>query len=237
MGQEPSRLLIVDDDPELLKFLVEEFSVTGHQCIGCDNGQDALLHWRQESFDLVLLDWMLPDFSGVELCRRLRRSGNTTPVLMVSARDDMDDRVKALDAGVDDYLTKPFNLKELHARVRARLRRGSYEKGVDIEVEPLKLGNLQMKPIERSVMRSGQAIDLSKREFELLLFLVRNADTVQSRQTILDAVWGTPFVGAPNTLDVYMGYLRKKVEVQGEPQLLHTVRGVGFMARVGQPKA
>ena len=237
MGKEPSRLLIVDDDPELLRFLVEEFSGTGHQCIGCDNGQDALLHWRQESFDLVLLDWMLPDFSGLELCRRLRRSGNTTPVLMVSARDDMDDRVKALDAGVDDYLTKPFNLKELHARVRARLRRGSYEKGVDIEVEPLKLGNLQMKPIERSVMRSGQAIDLSKREFELLLFLVRNADTVQSRQTILDAVWGTPFVGAPNTLDVYMGYLRKKVEVQGEPQLLHTVRGVGFMARVGQPKA
>ena len=188
MGKEPSRLLIVDDDPELLRFLVEEFSGTGHQCIGCDNGQDALLHWRQESFDLVLLDWMLPDFSGVELCRRLRRSGNTTPVLMVSARDDMDDRVKALDAGVDDYLTKPFNLKELHARVRARLRRGSYEKGVDIEVEPLKLGNLQMKPIERSVMRSGQAIDLSKREFELLMFLVRNADTVQSRQTILDAV-------------------------------------------------
>ena len=237
MGQEPSRLLIVDDDPELLRFLVEEFSATGHQCVGCDNGQDALLHWRQESFDLVMLDWMLPDFSGVELCRRLRRSGNTTPVLMVSARDDMDDRVKALDAGVDDYLTKPFNLKELHARVRARLRRGSYEKGVDIEVEPLKLGNLQMKPIERSVMRSGQAIDLSKREFELLLFLVRNADTVQSRQTILDAVWGTPFIGDPNTLDVYMGYLRKKVEVQGEPQLLHTVRGVGFMARVGQPKA
>ena len=237
MGKEPSRLLIVDDDPELLKFLVEEFSGTGHQCIGCDNGQDALLHWRQESFDLVMLDWMLPDFSGVELCRRLRRSGNTTPVLMVSARDDMDECVKALDAGVDDYLTKPFNLKELHARVRARLRRGSYEKGGDTEVELLKLGNLQMKPIERSVMRSGQAIDLSKREFELLLFLVRNADMVQSRQTILDAVWGTPFIGDPNTLDVYMGYLRKKVEVQGEPQLLHTVRGVGFMARVGQPKA
>ena len=119
MSPEPSRLLIVDDDPELLRFLIEELSVAGHQCIGCDNGQDALLRWRQESFDLVVLDWTLPDFSGVELCRRLRSSGNTTPVLMLTARDDVDERVQALDAGVDDYLTKPFNLKELHARVRA----------------------------------------------------------------------------------------------------------------------
>ena len=237
MGKEPSRLLIVDDDPELLRFLVEEFSGTGHQCIGCDNGQDALLHWRQESFDLVLLDWMLPDFSGLELCRRLRRSGNTTPVLMVSARDDMDDRVKALDAGVDDYLTKPFNLKELHARVRARLRRGGYEQEVRGKGGGIALGDLKLDLLERRVQRGKRSIALSQREFELLLFLVRNADTVQSRQTILDVVWGTPFIGDPNTLDVYMGYLRKKVEVKGEPQLLHTVRGVGFMARVGQPKA
>ena len=124
MSPEPSRLLIVDDDPELLRFLIEELGGAGHQCFGCDNGQDALLRWRQESFDLVVLDWTLPDFSGVELCRRLRSSGNTTPVLMLTARDDVDERVQALDAGVDDYLTKPFNLKELHARVRARLRRG-----------------------------------------------------------------------------------------------------------------
>jgi len=237
MGKEPSRLLIVDDDPELLRFLVEEFSGTGHQCIGCDNGQDALLHWRQESFDLVLLDWMLPDFSGLELCRRLRRSGNTTPVLMVSARDDMDDRVKALDAGVDDYLTKPFNLKELHARVRARLRRGGYEQEVRGKGEGIALGDLRLDLLKRRVQRGKRSIALSQREFELLLFLVRNANAVQSRESILNAVWGAPFVGAPNTLDVYMGYLRKKVEVQGEPQLLHTVRGVGFMARVGQPKA
>ena len=233
MNDAVSRLLIVDDDPELLRFLIDELSGAGHQCIGCDNGQDALLSLRQESFDLVVMDWTLPDFSGVELCRRLRSSGNTTPVLMLTARDDVDERVKALDAGVDDYLTKPFNLKELHARVRARLRRGGYEQ----EASGIALGDLLLDPIERRVQRGERSIALSQREFELLLFLVRHADEVLARQTILDAVWGAPFVGDPNTLDVYMGYLRKKVEAPGQPQLLHTVRGVGFMARVGDPKA
>jgi two-component system response regulator MprA len=183
------------------------------------------------------MDWTLPDFSGVELCRRLRASNNTTPVLMLTARDDVDERVKALDAGVDDYLTKPFDLKELHARVRARLRRGGYEQDARRENETLQLGDLRVDPIERLVQRGDRAIALSQREFELLLFLVKHAEEVQSRQTILDVVWGAPFVGDPNTLDVYMGYLRKKVEAQGEPLLIHTVRGVGFIARVGEPKA
>ena len=238
MPQEtPARVLVVDDDPELLRFLIEELSGAGHQCVGCDNGQDALLRWRQESFDLVVLDWTLPDFSGMELCLRLRRSGNTTPVLMLTARDDLDERVQALDAGVDDYLTKPFNLKELHARVRARIRRGGYEQEARGEASGIALGDLVLDPIERRVQRGERRIALSQREFELLLFLVRNADSVQSRQTILDTVWGAPFVGDPNTLDVYMGYLRKKVEAKGEPQLLHNVRGVGFMARVGVPRS
>ena len=151
----------------------------------------------------------------MELCRRLRSSGNTTPVLMLTARDDVDERVQALDAGVDDYLTKPFNLKELHARVRARLRRGGYEQEARGEASGIALGDLLLDPIERRVQRGERSIALSQREFELLLFLVRNADEVQSRQTILDAVWGAPFVGDPNTLDVYMGYLRKKVEAPG----------------------
>ena len=236
MSDPPSKLLIVDDDPELLRFLMDELSGAGYQCIGCDNGQDALLRWRQEQFDLVVLDWTLPDFSGVELCRRLRSSGNTTPVLMLTARDDVDERVQALDAGVDDYLTKPFNLKELHARVRARLRRGGYEQDARAKASGIGLGDLVLDPIERRVQRGEHSIGLSQREFELLLFLVRNVDEVQPRQKILDEVWGAPFVGDPNTLDVYMGYLRKKVEAPGEPQLLHTVRGVGFMARVGDPK-
>ena len=237
MGDVGNRLLIVDDDPELLAFLVEELQRQGHHCTSCDNGQDALVKLRLEAFDLAVLDWTLPDFSGLELCRRLRSSGDTTPVLMLTARDDVDERVQALDAGVDDYLTKPFNLKELHARVRARLRRGGYEQDARRENETLQLGDLSVNPVERLVQRGDRAIALSQREFELLLFLVKHTGNVQSRQAILDAVWGDPFVGDPNTLDVYMGYLRKKVETKGEAQLLHTVRGVGFMARVGEPKA
>ena len=235
MSAADHRLLIVDDDPELLRFLLEELSGAGHHCTGCDNGQDALVKLRQETFDLAVLDWTLPDFTGVELCRRLRRSGNTTPVLMLSARDDVDERVQALDAGVDDYLTKPFNLKELHARVRARLRRGGYEQELREENKPLQLGDLELNPTQRTVQRGGLDLALSQREFELLQHLILNAGEVQPRQQILDAVWGAPFVGDPNTLDVYMGYLRKKVEQPGQPRLLHTVRGVGFMARVDDP--
>ena len=236
MADETNRLLIVDDDPELLQFLLEELGSAGHHCTGCDNGQDAFLYLRQEQFQLVVLDWTLPDFSGLEVCRRLRSSGNTTPVLMLTARDDIDERVKALDAGVDDYLTKPFNLKELHARVRARLRSGSYQRSDEPAAELLNLGDLQIQLLERRVLRGEQEISLSQREFDLLCHLVRNADAVQSRQSILEAVWGEPFVGDPNTLDVYLGYLRKKVEKSGQPQLLHTIRGAGFMARVGDPK-
>ena len=237
MSDAPARLLIVDDDPELLQFLVEELAAAGYDCSACDNGQDALLQLRQNAFALVLLDWSLPDFSGVELCRRLRNSGNTTPVLMLTARDEIDERVRALDAGVDDYLTKPFNLKELHARVRARLRRGGYEQEARAESSALELDDLNLDPLTRSVRRGDRSIPLSQREFELLLHLVKHAENVLPRQAILDAVWGEPFVGDPNTLDVYMGYLRKKVEQPGSPQLLHTIRGVGFMARVGNPKA
>ena len=236
MANETARLLIVDDDPELLRFLMDELSDAGYRCSGCDNGQDALLKLRQEQFQLVLLDWTLPDFSGVEVCRRLRSSGNTTPVLMLTARDDIDERVNALDAGVDDYLTKPFILKELHARVRARLRSGSYQDDAGTTIESLKLDDLEIMPLERRVTRGGRPIALSQREFDLLSFLVRHADSVQNRQTILETVWGSPFVGDPNTLDVYMGYLRKKVERRGAAQLLHTIRGAGFMARVGEQK-
>ena len=234
--EQHNRLLIVDDDPELLRFLLEEFSSETMECIAANCGAEALMHLRQSSFDLVLLDWTLPDFEGIEICRRLRSSGDTTPVLMLTARDDLDERVRALDLGVDDYLTKPFELKELHARVRARLRRGQYASAERVK-DSLNLGDLHIDLIEHQVHRGDRALSLSQREFELLAHLVKHTGEVQTRQQILESVWGKPFVGDPNSLDVYMGYLRKKVEAQGDPQLLHTVRGVGFMARVGDPKS
>ena len=228
-----SRVLIVDDDPELLRFLIEELTQQGLDCEGASCGGDALLLLRQRRFDLVVLDWTLPDFDGIEICRRLRSSGDTTPVLMLTAHDDVDDRVLALDLGVDDYLTKPFELRELHARVRARLRRSLYassERGN----ESLSLGDLHIDLIERQVQRGEHKLSLSQREFDLLAYLVKHSDEVQPRLQILEGVWGAPFVGDPNTLDVYMGYLRRKIEKPDHPQLLHTVRGVGFIARLPQ---
>ncbi len=234
MSDQPQRLVIVDDDPELLQFLMEELKGMGYDCSGFDNGQQALLHLRQNTVDLALLDWSLPDLSGVEICSRLRKTDDTTPVLMLTARDAIDERVHALDAGVDDYLVKPFAVKELHARVRACIRRSAM--GAPAGSELLSLGDLVLNLPERRVQRGERPIELSQREFELLRHLLTHSGTVLERLSILHAIWGDPFIGDPNTLDVYMGYLRKKIERPGEAQLLHTVRGVGFMARVGKPK-
>ena len=235
MNEEPRRLLIVDDDPELLQFLLDELRSAAFDCTGFDNGQEALLHLRQHKVDLAVLDWSLPDLSGVEICSRLRKTDDTTPVLMLTARDAIDERVHALDAGVDDYLVKPFAVKELHARVRACLRRSAMTAPASPEL--LTLGDLVLNVPERTVQRGERTIELSRREFELLRHLLSHSGTVLERQSILNAVWGEPFIGEPNTLDVYMGYLRKKVERSGDAQLLHTVRGVGFMARVGEAKS
>ncbi len=225
-----SRLLIVDDDPALLSFLLEELSSDDVVCCGANCGSEALIQLRQNSFDLVLLDWTLPDFEGTEICLRLRATGDTTPVLMLTAHDHLEDRVQALDLGADDYLTKPFELKELHARVRACLRRGQYA-SAEKQPEQLQLADLTINVLNRTVYRGEETLTLTQREFELLSFLVKNSGQVLKRQEILEAVWSAPFIGDPNTLDVYMGYLRRKVERPQQPQLLHTIRGVGFMAR------
>ena len=228
-------LLIVDDDPELLKLLRQSLSQSDIHCCTAADGREALALIRERSFDLVVLDWTLPDLSGIAVLQRMRSTGVRTPVLMLTARDDVDERVEALDAGADDYLTKPFELKELQARVRAQLRRGLYATA-DNTTAQLELGDLRIDLLSRTVQRGDRQLNLSQREFELLCFLVREPNRVHSRQSILDGVWGSPFIGDPNTLDVYLGYLRRKVERTGQAQLLHTVRGVGVMARVGEAK-
>jgi len=224
-------VLIVDDDPELRRFLVGELEVEGYGVETAGTGQEALSRIREGGLDLVVLDWGLPDFSGIEVCGRMRSSGITTQVLMLTARDDVQERVAALDAGADDYLTKPFSIEELLARVRARLRRevSGAEAG---DVEVLSFEGLRMNLATREVSRDGEPISLTVREFALLQTLLSKPNRVLPRADLFAAVWGEDFVGDANLLDVYIRYLRKKIERPGLPTLIHTVRGVGFMLKV-----
>ena len=231
-----ARLLIVDDDPKLRQFLRQELELEGYGCEEAASGQEALLAIRAGGWDLLLLDWTLPDFSGVEICRRIRGTHNNTPVLMLTARDDIKERVEALDAGADDYLTKPFSIEELLARVRARLRRGA-NGGSATASEPLQLADLELNPASREVSRGGLAINLTGKEFELLQLLIRHSQQVVERGAILAAVWGEGWVGDDNLLDVYIRALRRKLEPTGQPTLIQTVRGVGFMLKVGALKS
>jgi two-component system, OmpR family, response regulator MprA len=232
-----ARLLIVDDDPELRHFLRTELELEGYACTEAATGQQALMQVRDGRWDLLLLDWSLPDFSGVELCRRLRGTDDGTPVLMLTARDDVKERVEALDAGADDYLTKPFSIEELLARVRARLRRNGSENGTDGEApQPLRLADLEVNPASHEVSRGGQPVALTGKEFELLLLLIRQPQQVHSRSAILDAVWGAHWVGDDNVLDVYVRALRRKLDRPGAASLIQTVRGVGFMLKEGPAK-
>lgn len=227
------RVLIVDDDPELRRFLTGELAVEGYAVEAVGMGQQALIRLREAAWDLVLLDWTLPDFSGVEVCRRLRASEMSTPVLMLTARDAVAERVEALDAGADDYLTKPFSIEELLARVRARLRRNG---NATREGDVLTFADLEVNTASHEVSRGGSPIKLTVREYDLLLALLREPQRVKERQALLHSVWGEPFVGDANLLDVYIRYLRKKIELPGLPTLIKTVRGVGFMLKEGLVK-
>jgi len=230
----PSRLLIVDDDPDLRQFLITELLVEGYACEEAASGQQALGQIRSGTWDLVLLDWSLPDFSGVEVCRRMRQGGINTPVLMITARDEVRERVEALDSGADDYITKPFSLEELLARVRAHLRRSTGNASDD---GVLSVADLQLNPITREVHRGERAVHLTAREFDLLMHLMRQPQQVHERRSILDALWGKDWEGDDNLLDVYIRYLRKKLEPSGSPTLIQTVRGVGFMIKEGPLRA
>jgi two-component system response regulator MprA len=231
------RVLIVDDDPELRHFLRTELELEGYACSEAATGQQALMQARGERWDLLLLDWTLPDFSGVELCRRLRGTDDRTPVLMLTARDDVKERVEALDAGADDYLTKPFSIEELLARVRARLRQGAGgTASAGDPLQPLRLADLEVNPASREVSRGGEPVALTGKEFELLQLLIRQPQQVHSRAAILEAVWGEHWVGDDNVLDVYVRALRRKLERPGASTLIQTVRGVGFMLKEGPPR-
>lgn len=233
---EETCVLIVDDDPDLRDFLSGELGAEGHSCLLAGSGQDALLLIRKHAeIGLVLLDWTLPDFNGVEVCKRLRASRLSTPILMLTAHDEVKERVEALDAGADDFLTKPFSIEELLARVRAQLRRAQQLKQRE-SAGPLQLEDLTVNPETREVQRAGRIIHLTAREYQLLLFFMECPNKVHGRAEILENVWGMDFIGDPSLLDVYIRYLRRKIELPGESSLIQTIRGVGFMLKPGEPR-
>ena len=230
-------VLLADDDVRLRQFLELELREEGYAVRSYGDGIGALTQIRQEPPDLLVLDWMLPDLSGVEVCQRLRSTGVQVPVLMLTGRDAVKDRVEALDAGADDYLVKPFSIEELLARLRALARRGSGSAGTtNAQPDLLELNDLQLNLASHEVSRGGTAVHLSATEFQLLRCLMAEPGRVQPRQSLLDQVWGTNFVGDANVLDVYVRYLRRKLEPPGQPTLIQTVRGVGFLLKAGPVK-
>ena len=233
-GAMRQRVLIVDDDARLLRFLADELAAEGYTVVEASDGQGALSAVRHGEADLVVLDWMLPDFSGVEVCHRLRDTGLGIPILMLTGRDEVRDRVEALDAGADDYLVKPFSIEELLARLRALNRRALGDSSSEASV--LEVDDLRIDTASREVSRNGEAIHLSGREYDLLLCLMRKAGSVVPRQEIFDTAWGENFFGDGNVLDVYIRYLRQKLERPGRATLVQTVRGVGFMLKPGALK-
>jgi DNA-binding response OmpR family regulator len=226
------RVLVVEDERKLAQVLAAGLRAEHYDVVVADTGEDGFFHVSSEAFDLVLLDVMLPKRSGLEILKTLRQRGLQTPVLILTARDGIEDRVLGLDLGADDYLVKPFAFPELLARIRALLRRGRPS-----EVFRLKTGDLEMDTATRRVVRGGRALDLTSREFELLEYLLRHQGHLVSREMLAHEVWKEPRRGTPldNVINVQIARLRKKVDSDTDRRLIHTVRGVGFVLREGEP--
>jgi two-component system response regulator MprA len=227
-------ILVADDDLAVRESLRRSLAFNGYDVSLASDGEEALAAATGGTPDLVLLDVNMPRLDGLEVCRRIRASGNEVPVLMLTARVEVGDRVLGLDAGADDYLPKPFALEELLARVRALLRRARGTSETEPVDEALTFADLTLDPVTRTVRRGDRPITLTRTEFELLWVLMQRPRRVLSRELILDEVWGYDFPTTANSLEVYIGYLRRKTEADGEPRLIHTVRGVGYVLREGE---
>ena len=221
------KILVVDDDRAVRDSLRRALVLEGYEVELAADGGEALRSLTQAAPDAMVLDLQLPDIDGLEVCRRLRSIGDPTPVLMLTARDAVGDRVEGLDAGADDYLVKPFDLNELFARLRALLRRRTSSE----EAELLRFADLSLDTSSREASRNDRTISLTKIEFDLLELFMHHPRQVLTREIILDQVWGYDFDSGTNSLAVYVGYLRRKTEEGGEPRLLQTVRGVGYVLR------
>ncbi|MDB9506937.1 MAG: response regulator transcription factor [Microcystis aeruginosa BS13-02] len=219
-------ILLVEDDPKLAEFIATELHLEGYQVTIASNGMDGLKIARDSSPDLLILDLMLPVISGLDLCLRLRKTGMEAPIIILTAKDEIPDRVTGLNAGADDYVTKPFSMEELLARVKARLRRTHAQ---DLNIFTFE--DLTLNCLAREVYRDSQLIELTAKEFDLLEFILRHPRQVLTREQILETVWGYDFMGDSNIIEVYIRALRVKLESANPKRLIQTVRGVGYVLR------
>lgn len=231
------KILVVDDEQAVRESLRRSLRFNGYEVLTANDGLEAVATVRAENPELLILDVMMPNMDGLEVCRTLRSEGWDRPILVLTARDGVSDRVAGLDAGADDYLPKPFALEELLARVRSLVRRASADSiAAEAPVESkLSFEDLELDADTREVSRGGRAISLTRTEFALLQLLMENPRKVLSRSKILEEVWGYDFPTSGNALEVYIGYLRKKTEGEGDARLIHTVRGVGYVLRESNP--
>jgi two-component system response regulator MprA len=221
------RVLVVDDEPDVREAIETALQLDGHRVTTAVDGLEALQRLGRGEFDAIVLDVLMPNIDGFEVCRRIRASGSRAPVLILTARDSVEDTVHGLDLGADDYLVKPFALGELLARVRALVRR-TRPNGADA---PLWFAGISLDPRSRVVTRGPRTIDLTRTEYALLELFLRNPRQVLTRELIMERIWNYDFGPTSNPLEVYVGYLRRKTEAAGEPRLIHTVRGVGYALR------
>lgn len=225
-------ILIVEDEEKILRLLEIELEFEGYELGKATNGIDALEAYLSKKWDLILLDVMLPGMSGIELLRRIRLKDSLVPVILLTAKDSIEDKVSGLDLGANDYITKPFRMEELLARVRAVLRMSQAANSITLEADEwLHVGDLKVNEKTREVIRQESDIDLTPKEYDLLLYLLKNKRQVLDRDQILEAVWGYDYDGETKIVDVYIRYLRKKVDANYNQPLIHTVRGVGYVLK------
>lgn len=228
-----SKILIIEDEPQLARFIQLELEHEEHETAVCGDGRDGLSLAEKGGFDVILLDIMLPGLNGLEVLRRLRKSENSVPVIMLTARDSVMDKVSGLDMGADDYITKPFAIEELLARIRAALRKRSMKEVGEEDSPVITLGELSMDTAKHSVSCGGKPLELTAKEFGLLQALMENAYIVLTREQLLERVWGYDYFGETNVVDVYIRYLRGKLEEFSDVKYIQTVRGVGYVIKDG----
>lgn len=223
-----SKILIVEDDEKIARVIQLELEFADYEVSNAYSGKEALEKYEDGNFDLILLDVMIPELNGLEVLRRIRQQDETTRIIMLTARDAVMDKVSGLDSGANDYVTKPFEIEELLARIRAQLKQNVKEESR--ESETLQLRYITVAPLSREVNINGKEVYLTQKEYDLFYYLLENKNRVMSREQIIEAVWGYDYFGDTNTVDVYVRYLRKKLDIEG-PSIISSVRGIGYIIK------